>query len=123
MNALFEAAKRGDVNALKSLLKDCDADPNYRDPQTGFTALHTTTVWQNTSCAYELLADGRVDPHQRDFAGRRAIDLANGSTMPILLAATYAKQLSDQPASIRSELSLKIIKTYSNDRFADNSNR
>jgi len=123
MNALMKAARDGDLFDLKTLLKDCDADPNYHDPQTGFTALHTATVWQNSNCAYELLADGRVNPHQRDFAGRRAIDLASGRTLPILIAATYAKQLSNQPASTRSELPLKIIKTYSNDRSADNSKR
>jgi len=41
MNALFEAAKRGDVVALKRALKDPNIDPNFQDTKTGMTALHT----------------------------------------------------------------------------------
>jgi len=74
MNALFEAAKRGDVTALKKALNDPNIDPNAQDERTGFTALHVAVVWQNKVCLYELLNIANVN--LRDNFGRRPFDLS-----------------------------------------------
>ena len=73
MNALFEAAKRGDVKALKRALKDPNIDPNAQDERTGFTALHVAVVWQNKVCLYELLDIANLN--LRDNFGRRPFDV------------------------------------------------
>jgi len=86
MNALFEAAKRGDVKALKKALNDPNIDPNAQDERTGITALHTAAAWNNTSCVREMLVDKRTNHAMLDYANRRAIDLFDSkSKSPIVL--------------------------------------
>jgi len=70
MNALFEAAKRGDVVGLKKALKDPDIDPNYQITKTGFTALHTSIAWGNYHCTRLLILNPDANLTIRDKNGR-----------------------------------------------------
>jgi len=96
MNALFEAAKRGDVVALKRALKDPNIDPNFQDTKTGMTALHTATVWRNIACAYELIKNNRINLHLRDFAGRRPVEFALGNARPMLFGLSFIQHRSNE---------------------------
>ena len=76
MNALFEAAKRGNVKALKKALKDPNIDPNAINERTGHSPLHTAIIWQNKVCTNILVNDKRIDEYLLDKNNRRPIDLA-----------------------------------------------
>jgi len=70
MNALFEAAKRGDITALRKALKDPNIDPNVQDERTGFTALHTAIAWNNYYCAFALTENAKTMLNIEDQLGR-----------------------------------------------------
>mmetsp|Transcript_24892 Transcript_24892/g.62512 ORF Transcript_24892/g.62512 Transcript_24892/m.62512 type:complete len:110 (-) Transcript_24892:248-577(-) len=52
-----QAAAKGDLKKLKQLLKD-GADPNERDPFSGYTALHWATDGGHLNCVKVLLSHG-----------------------------------------------------------------
>lgn len=95
MNALFQAAKRGDVSQLRSLAKKDPTQINQPDKHSKFTALHVAVANKNEAMIYVLLTETKADPQLRDTKDRRAIDIAmeTGSQKAIqmLYEATYAK--------------------------------
>lgn len=77
MNTLVDAARRGDIKALKTLTSDKSININQQEERTGFTALHAATAWGNTAIVHWLLSEAKIDPNIRDSIGRRAVDIAS----------------------------------------------
>lgn len=88
---LYEAVLNEDLQAVKTLLKDCDV--NERDPSNGFTPLHYCAQNGLLSIAELLLSDDNICVDIKDAYGNtplfKAVFFSQGKTAMIkmLLAA------------------------------------
>ena len=71
IRGLFEAAKKGDVTALRRSL-DAGANINARDEEHGATAL-CHAAWYGHSDAVRFLVDAGADVNAKDHCGRVAL--------------------------------------------------
>jgi hypothetical protein len=71
----LKAAERGNAPAIQAFIEE-GFPVNYRDPQTGETALHAVAACKARKALRVLLASGRCDFLLRDTQGRLASELA-----------------------------------------------
>lgn len=72
----MEAVNTGDVEKVRTFLKDPKIDVNYVAPKTGLTALHIA-AGRNALAVLKLLASsGRCDFTIKDAQGRTAAEVA-----------------------------------------------
>lgn len=109
---LIAAVIAGDDDAVGKLLKAGEADVNYADPATGFTALHIAAA-QNAKAILKLLVStGRCDFSIKDKKGRTPAVIAyvlgeNPVFGRYLFAKQYAQGHADRPAGAPSQATTK----------------
>jgi len=106
MSTLMNAARRGDIKALKTLTSDKSININQQEERTGFTVLHAATAWGNTAIVHWLLSEMKIDTSIRDNSGRRAIDIAREVNLErsntLLIETIFTSDyIRSQPAATR----------------------
>ncbi|XP_050683162.1 protein phosphatase 1 regulatory subunit 12B isoform X7 [Leptidea sinapis] len=74
---LHVAAAKGYVDVAKTLLEDCNAEPDAMDYE-GWTPLHAAALWGQKETAAMLLHYG-ADPSLKNFSGQTCMDLVDQS--------------------------------------------
>jgi ankyrin repeat protein len=124
--ALYQAAERGDVSVLESLLA-CGLDPNHPDDSIGKTALHVAAMEGGPDALRVLLAHGAsVTVQDREFHAQPLVWAAEGSRMARegrdhvavgrLLLAAGSPVTWKQPGSEPAEGIYEILEGWSADR-------
>ncbi|XP_028156971.1 protein phosphatase 1 regulatory subunit 12B isoform X7 [Ostrinia furnacalis] len=74
---LHVAAAKGYIDVAKTLLEECNAEPDCVDYE-GWTPLHAAALWGQKEAAALLLKSG-ADPHVNNYSGQTCVDLADPS--------------------------------------------
>ncbi|XP_045509614.1 protein phosphatase 1 regulatory subunit 12B isoform X6 [Colias croceus] len=72
---LHVAAAKGYVDVAKTLLEDCNAEPDSVDYE-GWTPLHAAALWGQKEAAAILLKFG-ADPNVKNYSGQTCMDLVD----------------------------------------------
>ncbi|XP_022124338.1 protein phosphatase 1 regulatory subunit 12A isoform X13 [Pieris rapae] len=74
---LHVAAAKGYIDVAKTLLEDCNVDPDSVDYE-GYTPLHAAALWGQKEAASILLKSG-ADPHIKNYSGQTCLELVDPS--------------------------------------------
>ncbi|XP_052751336.1 protein phosphatase 1 regulatory subunit 12B isoform X2 [Galleria mellonella] len=83
---LHVAAAKGYIDVAKTLLNECNAEPDSVDYE-GWTPLHAAALWGQKDAAALLLKYG-ADPHLKNYSGQTCMDLVDPSISSWLAEAT-----------------------------------
>ncbi|XP_038216125.1 protein phosphatase 1 regulatory subunit 12B isoform X5 [Zerene cesonia] len=83
---LHVAAAKGYVDVAKTLLEDCNAEPDSVDYE-GWTPLHAAALWGQKDAAAILLKFG-ADPNVKNYSGQTCMDLVDPSISSWLAEAS-----------------------------------
>ncbi|XP_037299705.1 protein phosphatase 1 regulatory subunit 12A isoform X4 [Manduca sexta] len=83
---LHVAAAKGYIDVAKTLLEECNAEPDCVDYE-GWTPLHAAALWGQKEAAALLLKNG-ADPHLKNYSGQTCMDLVDPSISSWLEEAT-----------------------------------
>ncbi|KAM3968669.1 myosin binding subunit isoform 2-T2 [Aphomia sociella] len=83
---LHVAAAKGYIDVAKTLLNECNAEPDSVDYE-GWTPLHAAALWGQKDAAALLLKYG-ADPHLKNYSGQTCMDLVDPSISSWLADAT-----------------------------------
>ncbi|WOI52573.1 ankyrin repeat domain-containing protein [Parvularcula sp. LCG005] len=103
MKELFDAARNGDLEAIRKIHAKSPKSINAQSKECGSTALHEAARYGNALTAYVLLSEAGANPHLRDHHNHRPLDIAQWSdaaTQRVLREATHARLYAE--ASVRS---------------------
>jgi len=114
MTQIIEAARHGNIGALRRFARNDPESVNRADRVTGSTPLHIAVANKNEATSYVLLTETKADPALKDAKGRRPIDIAmetgNSKTTRMLYEATFAKSvLSIAPRPVATLLPRQAI--------------
>ncbi|XP_059055230.1 protein phosphatase 1 regulatory subunit 12B-like isoform X2 [Achroia grisella] len=83
---LHVAAAKGYIDVAKTLLNECNAEPDSVDYE-GWTPLHAAALWGQKDAAALLLKYG-ADPHLKNYSGQTCMDLVDPNISSWLADAT-----------------------------------
>lgn len=75
---ILQAADDGDIKGVDRAISASRDAINFRDPDTGLTALHIAAGDGNLAMTLHLLRKPGIDLTIKDYFGRDAVDLAMG---------------------------------------------
>ncbi|MCH2038104.1 MAG: ankyrin repeat domain-containing protein [Rickettsiales bacterium] len=95
MSQMIEAARHGNIGAIRRIARNDPNAVNKPERFTGSTPLHIAVANKNEATSYVLLTETKADPTLKDAKGRRPLDIAletgNKKTAQMLFEATFAK--------------------------------